>query len=53
MTQEDPVTGFTPAENHLIATLNSSLDRETALAELKALRQVAVQLELATIPIYR
>lgn len=52
MTQVDPITRFTPAEKCLIEKLNKDLDRETALAELKALLQVAVQIELATIPIY-
>ncbi len=52
MTKQDPITRFTPAEKHLIDSLNESLDRETALAELKKLLQVAVQIELATIPIY-
>ncbi|MDN3647259.1 ferritin-like domain-containing protein [Pontixanthobacter aestiaquae] len=52
MNKHDPITRFTPAEQHLIDQLNSSLDRETALAELKKLLQVAVQIELATIPIY-
>ncbi len=52
MNKHDPITRFTPAEQHLIDSLNGSLDRGTALAELKKLLQVAVQIELATIPIY-
>lgn len=50
--RHDPITRFTDAERELIDRLNRTLDHDTALAQLKALLQVAIEIELATIPIY-
>ena len=48
----DPVTQLTPAELQFVAQLNAQSNRETVLAELKANLQTAIEIELATIPIY-
>ncbi|WP_438727109.1 ferritin-like domain-containing protein [Parasphingorhabdus sp. DH2-15] len=48
----DPITQFTTAELKLIEQMNAQLTHDTALAKLKELLQVAVEIELATIPIY-
>lgn len=43
---------LTPAEKELVETLNSRWNKEQALTELTKTLQVAVTIELATIPIY-
>ena len=48
----DSVTQLTPAELQFVAQLNAQSNRETVLAELKANLQTAIEIELATIPIY-
>jgi hypothetical protein len=48
----DPITSLTLAEELFVARLDLRSTREKVLAELKANLQVAVQIELATIPIY-
>jgi hypothetical protein len=50
--QPDPITPLTPAEEAFVAWLDISSTREKVLAELKSNLQTAVQIELATIPIY-
>jgi hypothetical protein len=52
MIKADPVTRLTPDEQTLVAQLNATSDRKTVLAELKANLQTAIEIELATIPIY-
>ncbi len=52
MKRSDPVTRLTPAEQALVAQLNATSDRATVLKELKANLQTAIEIELATIPIY-
>ncbi|MDQ0463137.1 hypothetical protein QO010_000885 [Caulobacter ginsengisoli] len=52
MKKSDPVTRLTPMEQALVATLNATSNRETVLKELKANLQTAIEIELATIPIY-
>lgn len=51
-TAHDPISPLTPAERALVERLNTALTREQALAELKANLQTAIEIELATIPIY-
>ncbi|HTU12064.1 MAG TPA: ferritin-like domain-containing protein [Allosphingosinicella sp.] len=48
----DPVTPLTPAEQAFVATLNATWTREEVLARLTTDLQTAVEIELATIPIY-
>ena len=48
----DPITPLTPAESAFVAQLNETSNRDEVLAELKANLQTAVEIELATIPIY-
>ncbi len=48
----DPETRLTPAERKLIAQLDETRTRAEVLAELHQYLQVAVEVELATIPIY-
>ncbi|MDX5985667.1 ferritin-like domain-containing protein [Sphingomonas echinoides] len=48
----DPVTPLTPAEQAFVATLNTTWTRDQVLTRLKADLQTAVEIELATIPIY-
>jgi hypothetical protein len=50
--KSDPVRPPTPAEKRLIAQIDKTWTREQALSELKAHLQVAIEIELATIPIY-
>ncbi len=48
----DPVTPLTPAEQAFVATLNATWTRDQVLTRLRADLQTAVEIELATIPIY-
>lgn len=48
----DPVRPLSEKERHLVETINRNWTREKALFELKAHLQVAIEVELATIPIY-
>jgi hypothetical protein len=48
----DPATHLTPAERKLVAWLNANKNRQQVLTELAADLQLALQVELATIPIY-
>ena len=50
--RQDPVRHFTPAEMKLVETINKHWTREKALTELTASLQTAVEVELATLPIY-
>lgn len=50
--EPDPITPLTPAEAAFVAWLDSHSTREEVLAELKANLQTAIEIELATIPIY-
>jgi hypothetical protein len=52
MDTPDPVTPLTPAEQAFVATLNTTWTREQVLTRLKTDLQTAVEIELATIPIY-
>lgn len=52
MQNSDPVTPLTPVEQKFVDELNAHGDRDTVLAELKANLQTAIEIELATIPIY-
>ncbi|MEI9852161.1 MAG: ferritin-like domain-containing protein [Sphingomonas sp.] len=52
MRKSDPVTRLTPEEQALVAELDATSDRATVLRELKANLQTAIEIELATIPIY-
>ncbi len=52
MDKPDPITRLTPAEEKLVEQINATSDRKTVLAELKANLQTAIEIELATIPIY-
>ncbi len=52
MNKPDPITRLTPEERRLVAELNATSNRATVLAELKANLQTAIEIELATIPIY-
>lgn len=47
----DPITPLSPAEQAMVETLNAT-SYETVVAELKANLQTAIEIELATIPIY-
>lgn len=48
----DPVRPLTEAERRLVAHIDRAWTRERALHELKSHLQVAIEVELATIPIY-
>ena len=48
----DPATRLTQAERDFIKEVVAPMKREEVLSELKACLQLAVQVELATIPIY-
>lgn len=48
----DPVRPLSPAEQKLVDVIDRSWTRERALAELKSHLQIAIEVELATIPIY-
>lgn len=52
MDMPDPVTPLTPAEQAFVATLNATWTREQVLTRLRTDLQTAVEIELATIPIY-
>ncbi len=52
MDTPDPVTPLTPAEQAFVKTLNTTWTREQVLARLKTDLQTAIEIELATIPIY-
>lgn len=52
MAAHAPITPLTPAEVALIKKLNTNSDRATMIAALKANLQTAIEIELATIPIY-
>jgi hypothetical protein len=52
MGNHDPTTRLTPAEKQFVEWLDANMDREQVVAELKANLQTAVEIELATIPIY-
>ncbi len=48
----DPVTRLSAAEVRLLEHINEHYTREETLSQLKSLLQTAVEIELATIPIY-
>lgn len=48
----DPVRPLSPAEKALVASIDATWTREQALAELKSHLQVAIEIELSTVPIY-
>lgn len=52
MPKADPITRLTPAEAAFVTHLNATGDRDQILAELKTNLQTAIEIELATIPIY-
>lgn len=52
MLKSDPITRLTPAEKLLVQLLDATSSREQVLAELKTNLQTAIEIELATIPIY-
>lgn len=52
MGKPDPVTPLTEAEKVFVAHLDTTSDRETVLSELMTNLQTAIEIELATIPIY-
>jgi len=52
MDMPDPVTPLTPAEQAFVATINATWTRDQVLTRLKTDLQTAVEIELATIPIY-
>lgn len=52
MDMPDPVTPLTPAEQAFVATLNATWTRDQVLTRLRSDLQTAVEIELATIPIY-
>lgn len=52
MDMPDPVTPLTPAEQDFVDYLNKNWTREQVLSRLKTDLQTAVEIELATIPIY-
>jgi hypothetical protein len=51
-TGNDPATRLTEAERDFIKEIDAHMTREEVLSDLKACLQLAVQVELATIPIY-
>jgi hypothetical protein len=52
MDTPDPITPLTPVEQLFVDWLDLTSSREDVLAELKANLQTAIEIELATIPIY-
>ncbi|WP_448663960.1 ferritin-like domain-containing protein [Sphingomonas sp. CJ20] len=52
MVVPDPVTPLTPMEQAFVDTINNTWTRDQVLARLKTDLQTAVEIELATIPIY-
>ncbi len=52
MTQPDPQTRLTPQEQALVQQLNLSMTHDQIVAALKTHLQTAIEIELATIPIY-
>ena len=52
MNKPDPITRLTPSEQKLVKELDATSNRETVLRELRENLQTAVEIELATIPIY-
>lgn len=48
----DPVKKLTPAEKRLVKRIDETWTRERALAELRTHLQIAIEVEMATIPIY-
>lgn len=48
----EPATRLTPAERAFVAVLNETKTRDQILADLQTCLQLAVEVELATIPIY-
>lgn len=52
MDERDPITPLTPVEQAFVDWLDSTRSREEVMAELKANLQTAIEIELATIPIY-
>jgi Ferritin-like len=52
MDTRDPITRLTPAEKTFVAWLDAHSSRDEVLAELKTNLQTAIEIELATIPIY-
>ncbi len=52
MYTSDPITRLTQSEQAFVQQLNTTSNRDEVLAELKANLQTAVEIELATIPIY-
>ena len=48
----DPITRLTPSEWKFVDHLNATSSRDEVLSELKANLQTAIEIELATIPIY-
>ncbi len=52
MDTSDPITRLTDSEKAFVEQLNETSSRDEVLAELKANLQTAIQIELATIPIY-
>jgi len=52
MVVPDPITPLTPAEQALVDWLNLFSSRDEVLSVLKADLQTAIEIELATIPIY-
>jgi hypothetical protein len=52
MQQPDPITPLTPAEKAFVEHLDSTSNRDEVLGLLKRDLQTAIEIELATIPIY-
>ena len=52
MQEPDPITRLTPVEQLFVDWLDLTSNREEVLSELKANLQTAIEIELATIPIY-
>jgi hypothetical protein len=52
MPQSDPITPLTPAEKAFVDHLNTTSNRDEVLGWLKRDLQTAIEIELATIPIY-
>jgi hypothetical protein len=52
MSNSDPITPLTPAEQAFVNTINTQWTRDQVLTALKADLQTAIEIELATVPIY-
>jgi ferritin-like protein len=52
MDTPDPITPLTPVEEAFVLWLDATSSREEIMAELKGNLQTAIEIELATIPIY-